>query len=294
MSERRRDERIPSEELTAYERWELPLLDEHGNEVQPTVREDEIEVVPLTAEDLENIRQEAWNAGLEEGRTAGYREGHEAGHKAGYDKGQIEGLAQGLKTGEARAYDDTRAAVEDKMQRFDMILGELLEPIGRHQDEIEAALVNMVVALSRAVIHRELRMDSSHIKRLVHEALDLLPDSAEQIRILVNPADIEWVNQVVAPLDTPAKVQSSVTVQPGGCTVETRFTLIDYTVEKRFQKAVQALLDRQTTPAPGSDVAGMSVRMGELTDFHADLLDEPTEPPAADPSDASAENEHDG
>ena len=40
--------RIPKEQMTAWERWELPLLDERGNQVV-----EEEEVKPLTAADLE-------------------------------------------------------------------------------------------------------------------------------------------------------------------------------------------------------------------------------------------------
>ena len=39
--------RIPKEQMTAWERWELPLLDERGNQVV-----EEEEVKPLTAADL--------------------------------------------------------------------------------------------------------------------------------------------------------------------------------------------------------------------------------------------------
>lgn len=57
--------RIPKEQMTAWERWELPLLDERGNQVV-----EEEEVKPLTAADLEEIRQAAREDGFQEGRQA--------------------------------------------------------------------------------------------------------------------------------------------------------------------------------------------------------------------------------
>ena len=46
---RRNLDRIPKENLTAYERWELPLLDARGNEVAQV---EDREVKPLTAADI--------------------------------------------------------------------------------------------------------------------------------------------------------------------------------------------------------------------------------------------------
>jgi len=79
---RRNLDRIPKENLTAYERWELPLLDAGGNEV---AREEERNVKPLTAADIAEIRQAAHADGLEEGRKEGFDAGHQEGLKTGHE-----------------------------------------------------------------------------------------------------------------------------------------------------------------------------------------------------------------
>ena len=48
-----------------------------------------------TADELETIRREAYNDGLEQGRV----EGRQQGHKDGYDDGLAEGKAEGHKDG---------------------------------------------------------------------------------------------------------------------------------------------------------------------------------------------------
>ncbi len=72
--------RVPVEQLTAYERWELPLLDQQGNEVP---KEEIIDIQPLTASDLQDIRKAAVD------------DGHAEGHQAGYDAGFVEGRKAG-------------------------------------------------------------------------------------------------------------------------------------------------------------------------------------------------------
>ncbi|MFW5825731.1 MAG: flagellar assembly protein FliH, partial [Marinobacter sp.] len=138
MKDPRRRNRIPPEELSAWERWELPLLDKQGNEVP---REEEIEVKPLTAADIEAIRQSAWEEGRDEGLKSGYEEGLKKGAEEGRVQGHREGRETGEREGREQAETDTRAAIDEKLSRLEEIMAELVAPIERHRDELESALV---------------------------------------------------------------------------------------------------------------------------------------------------------
>ncbi len=274
MKDRRSLDRIPSEQLTAYERWELPLLDQQGNEV---AREEERDVKPLTAADIEEIRQAAWDDGHAEGREAGYqaglKEGREQGHREGLESGQQEGRD----TGRHEALEATRAEVEAAIGRLETVMAELLEPISRHQEETEAALVNLTTLLARAVIFRELSLDSSHIPNIVRQAIASLPSTRENVKVRVHPDDADYVRQAAGRFEAETAVVEDEAILKGGCKVETRHSLVDFTVEKRFQKAVQGMLDRQLTREPTSDHAELDAMMGDLSDFHGDLLATPSE-----------------
>ena len=102
--------------------WSLPNVEQELTEAQehqtnamglkrtwkyePPEAEQEEEIVPLTAEDIEQIRQaayeEGFNQGKEEGFTQGYEEGKTSGHEEGIKLGQEEGLTQGLSRGKAK------------------------------------------------------------------------------------------------------------------------------------------------------------------------------------------------
>ncbi|MEC7377822.1 MAG: flagellar assembly protein FliH [Pseudomonadota bacterium] len=262
--------RIPKEQLTAYERWELPLLDERGNEVP---REEERNVKPLTAGDIEEIRQAAredgYNEGREQGYEAGFAEGREAGHKEGLESG----LAEGREQGKGEGYDDARKEIDSKLDRLEHLMGELVLPIKRHEDELETALVNLTTVLARAVVYRELTLDSSQIQQVVRRAMESLPSTAENIRIRVNPDDCELVREVAGRLEASAAVVEDSSVLPGGCQVETRHSLVDFTVEKRFQRAVQGMLDQQMEGSEGGETEELDSMMEDLTGFHRDVLD---------------------
>ncbi|ARU57588.1 flagellar assembly protein FliH [Oleiphilus messinensis] len=268
--------RIPAKELTAYERWELPAMDEQGNAVKPEPEPEEM-VKPLTAADLEQIHKDAYEAGFEEGYKAGEQQGlqngFEKGHQDGSVKGEQEGYQKGQESGHAEAFAKTDGEMQSALRRLQNLLGELLDPIKAHDDEIEEALLNLTMALTRAVIKRELVLDSRQIRTVLREALGMLPSTSANIRIFLNPVDIDSVSQVINEMDGEAKVIASEEIIPGGCRVETSQSLINYTVEKRFQKAVQSMLERSMARADGEEVSDLSQAMGELTDFHRELLD---------------------
>ncbi|WP_372972594.1 flagellar assembly protein FliH [Marinobacter sp.] len=271
MKDSRRRANVPPEELSAWERWELPLLDEHGNEVP---REEEVDVKPLTAADIEAIRNSAWEEGREEGRATGYEEGFRKGAEEGREQGYREGRDTGEREGREKAEQNARSAIDEKLARLENVMAELVAPIERHQDELESALVNLATVLARAVIHRELSLDSSQVGQVVTDAVNSLPSTRENVRVRVHPSDVDWVKAVAGRLDAEVAVIGDETILAGGCKVETRHSLVDYTVEKRFQKAVQAMLEKQIGNASAGESEQLESVMGDLSDFHRDVLDE--------------------
>ncbi|MBE0485316.1 flagellar assembly protein FliH [Marinobacter sp.] len=261
--------RTPKEQLTAWERWELPLLDERGNQV---IHEQEVK--PLTAADLEEIRQAAREDGFQEGRQAGHQEGFEKGRAEGHKEGYSAGEAEGREQGSQRAAEETRKELESRTDRLEHLLGELVLPIKRHEEELETVLVNLTTVLARAVVYRELSMDSSQIRQVVRKALAALPSTADNLRIHIHPDDLEPVREVAERLEVSPSIIEDDTVLPGGCRVESRQSLVDYTVEKRFQRAVQGMLEEQLSDSPSAETEELDTLMGELSDFHRDVLSE--------------------
>ena len=261
--------RIPKEQLTAWERWELPLLDERGNQV---IQEQEVK--PLTAADLEEIRQAAREDGFQEGREAGYQEGFEKGRADGHQQGLQAGEAEGRELGQQQAEEATRKEVESRVDRLEHLLGELVLPIQRHEEELESVLVNLTTVLARAVVYRELSLDSSQIRQVVRKALAALPSTADNLRIHIHPDDLEPVREVAERLEVSPSIIEDDTLMPGGCKVESRHSLVDYTVEKRFQRAVQGMLEEQLSDHAGAEDEELGSIMADRSDFHRDVLSE--------------------
>ena len=235
---------IRASDLPPFERWMLPSFDplkpapapeplpEPEPEIQATVEEVPVETVqPITLEELEAIRQEAYN------------EGFSTGEKDGFHAGQL------------RARQDAELRLNEQLARLEQLMGHLLEPIAEQDQALELALVDLVAHVSREVIQRELHSDSSQLQQILSEALGLLPMGAGNLRIHVNPQDFELVKALRERHEESWKIVEDSALEPGGCRVESQNSLVDATVETRLKQALAQLFEhkreqRLHPPAP--------------------------------------------
>jgi len=147
---------------------------------------------------------------------------YEEGRKQGYEAGKAEALA------EAR-----RIA---GMLRF------LEQPLNQLDEEVEHQLTELAMTVGRLLLKKECSTDASHIKNIIHEALDFLPLKSRNIRVRLNPADIQLMEE--AGIDTNAEDWTCVadnSVSQGGCQIESDQSHIDASLETRVQQLVDQL-----------------------------------------------------
>ncbi|KZX76973.1 hypothetical protein A3715_11775 [Oleiphilus sp. HI0009] len=218
----------PVESLSAYERWELPNLNS-GEDYT-----DSAKVKPLTADDLEAIRAEAYAEGLKQGKADGYNAGVEEGRTVGIEQSKQEGLEQGRQQADSELQSH-KQALSDQLKA-------LLDPIESQRDQLEDALLNTILAVVRAVIHTEIKQSTDVIRLALQNAINSLPKRAREFSISLNPQDIPIVQPLIEEIDKEVAVVPSPHLARGGCLVETSQQVVDYTIEKRFQHAVQSML----------------------------------------------------
>lgn len=213
---------IRARDLEGVDVWSLPSFDpepEPQPEPEPTVVEEEVEEVPLeevqplTLEELEAIRQEAYN------------EGFATGEREGFHSTQL------------KVRQEAEVALAAKLANLEQVMNHLLEPIAEQDTQIEKALVLLVANMTRQVIGRELRADSSQITHVLREALKLLPMGADNIRIHLNPQDFELAKTLRERHEEDWKLLEDEALLPGGCRIETAHSRIDATMETRIEKA---------------------------------------------------------
>ena len=220
---------IRARDVGGFDIWSLPSFDPHMPEPEPELVEElpaemeEVpleEVQPLTLEELESIRQEAYN------------EGFAAGEKDGFRSTTL------------KVRQEAEAALIVKLASLERLMGSLFEPIAEQDSQIEKAMVGLVEHIARQVIQRELVLDSSQIESVMREALKLLPLGVGNVRLHINPQDFEQVKALRERHEETWRIVEDATLQPGGCRVETEYSRIDATVETRISQIMAQLLDQ--------------------------------------------------
>lgn len=259
------DENTPVNELTAFERWMLPAMDDDlpksvGSHAfksrdlakQAQEAEDEIdeeELRPPTAEEIEAIRQAAYDEGYGEGKA----EGQEAGYKAGYDAG----------------LSDVKAVAA----RLSQVCRALLEPIPAQDEELEEALLTLVRSICERVVQRELLLDSRHIVTIVREAIDCLKPGHKRVRIHVNPDDAEHLTReltALGELDEQWRILPHPTISPGGCIVDTDTSMIDVRAERRLATVIRQVYKKLDDGLAKDDTSNdLQQVMSEVPTFSA-------------------------
>lgn len=199
---------VPDKDVSAYERWEAPVVDAES---------------PLTAGAVEAIQKQAW--------------------EEGFAQGHAEGMKQGLQEG--------RAAGEEEMRRHARLLAEVLQRLHAPLEQLDREVVDQVtelaVAVARHIVRRELHIDPGQVVAVVREAMAALPAGAQDVRIYLHPEDAVLVRQALSVEDDedgrrPWRIVDDPVLTRGDCRIQSEFSYIDATLERRLNRIIATLL----------------------------------------------------
>ncbi|MFG6207769.1 flagellar assembly protein FliH [Pseudomonas retamae] len=219
---------IRARDVRGFESWALPSFDPPKPEPEPEPEPEppemeEVpleEVQPLTLEELESIRQEAYN------------EGFAIGEKEGFHSATL------------KVRQEAEVALAAKLASLEQLMAHLFEPIAEQDTQIEKSLVDLVQHITKQVIKRELAIDSSQIEHVMRDALKLLPLGVDNVRLYVNPQDFEQAKGLRERHEETWRIVEDEALMPGGCRVETAHSRIDASIETRVAQVMDKLFDQ--------------------------------------------------
>ena len=248
---------ISGDNLTAYQRWELPSVEQppkpepapvagsakiDGSQEAPrALRAFTPSSSPPTLDEIEAIQREAH----EEGFAAGYQEGRREGRDQGYKKGQQEGHAEGYQRGFAEGLAGGRDETLLRIQKLDQILELMNRPLDNLDKAVEEELASLAIEIARQLVRRELRVAPGEIVAVAREAVSLLPVASVGIQIRLHPDDARLIREVLSlgREDAPVwQIVEDQTLTRGGCVVNTDLSRIDATVEKRLGAVIATVM----------------------------------------------------
>ncbi|MBN7820465.1 flagellar assembly protein FliH [Bowmanella yangjiangensis] len=237
--------------------WDLPFMEEaqpqpadktnainRSSEWKYEPPEVEEEILPPTAEEIEAIRQSAYQEGLEEGRQAG----HEQGLLQGREQGLAEGREQGLAEGHAEGLEAGRQEVEQAAAIWQELANKLTKPVSQVDDQLENELVQLAVSLARAVIRTEIQTNEDVLLQAISEGLKVLPIEERRYQMHMHPDDVQLIKQHFSVEHIEAhhwQFIESPNMQRGGCDIVTDTNAVDVSIERRVRQVLDKFLLEQ-------------------------------------------------
>jgi len=217
---------IPKEQMTPYQRWELASFDE-AEELPPPTEEELLDEPPpppsLTAEELDAIREQA--------RQEGYAEGQQQGLQAGRQEGYMAGLQQG------------QQEVNETIQHLRQIAVSFGTEVAQCSESMAPELLNLGLDLSKAMFKTALKVKPELILPTISAAIHSLPSLQLPALLYLHPADAALARESMEDdlSQHGWRIVEDPEIDRGGCRIETGTNQVDATMQTRWRRIAESL-----------------------------------------------------
>ena len=151
----------------------------------------------------------------------------------GYREGRLQGRAEALQEWQERLAAGLGGLAQAAKELH------ALETTYRVQGE--EAVIGLAVTLAERIVRRAVRADPAEMGRLVHRALEVLPEPG-RVRIRIEPEAAAILGEAAG---TPpeAEIVADPSLQPGDCLVEASLSLLDARIGTMLEEARHRLLE---------------------------------------------------
>ena len=193
---------------------------------------------PLTLDDIEAIRQSAYEDGFQEGKDEGFSKGVEEGKLEGLGAGHKEGLEQGLQEGIAQGSEE----IAQQVSAWGALLERLHNPLEKLDDNTEYQLVRLATTLAEQITRCEVNTSPQIILQALKQAVDALPISEQKLIINLHPDDLTFVQNAYSQeqcLQRGWDLQAEPALMRGDCQIHTQVSSIDYAFNTRIEQVLK-------------------------------------------------------
>lgn len=245
--------RLEDDELVQKaERWGMPdyTSDTHSKAKETAMNYDpswmptfsepaEEEPVALTEEEIELIKQQAYQEGLHQGQEAGFKQGYEKGKEQGLEEGHQEGLEAGKLEGVAAGQE----FIQQQVQTFIGLANQFAQPLELMNAQVEKQLVDMVLTLTKEVVHVEVQTNPQVILDTIKQSVESLPISGHAITLKLHPDDVDIIRSSYGEEELNLRnwtLMSEPALNRGDVQIEAGESSVNYRMEERIRNVIQS------------------------------------------------------
>jgi flagellar assembly protein FliH len=201
-----------------------------------------VELPPLTAEEIEEIRQAAFNEGFNQGKEDGFTKGYEEGKAEGLQAGILTGHKEGLING----LDEGQETIAEWSAKWSCLVNELHQPMINIEKNVEEQLLQLVVQLTEAVVLHEIKTNPDILIAAISTGIKALPSQEVQTQIYCHPDDIKLIEKEFGAeriKDSGWRLLPTPQLAVGSCQIENSTSSIDLSVKSRLKQVLESFLE---------------------------------------------------
>lgn len=239
-----------------------------------TVKATDLPNLP-TAEELEIIRREAYNEGLEQGRVEGRQQGHQEGFDAGFSEGKEQGLTAGtqegydtgLEQGKEAGVAQARAETNMVVMRLERVMASLNSNIVERDQQLPEVLSQLVRSVCQHVVGDSLKDGAANIYELVQKAMLQIPEGEQHVKVFVGPDDAKHLQASIEDTGAQLNYQVDKNLPAGACRIESEHSLVEFSTEEHLQQVLADIQQqmRKALQFPEAEIIAETESTPELT-----------------------------
>ncbi|MEY8199056.1 MAG: flagellar assembly protein FliH [Colwellia sp.] len=226
---------------SAQDKEKTNALGKKTNWVYEPPEPEEVEPEPLTAQEIEEIRQAASDEGFGQGKEEGFAQGYEEGKAKGLEEGQAQGIEEGTEQGLAQGKDQ----IDQQSANWQSLIDQLHQPLASVEKNVEEQLLNLVLQLTEAVVLHEAKINPDILMAAIATGIKSLPSSEAKTQIFLNPSDIKLVEAQFGAEHIQQqgwRLLPAPQVTQGSCQIENSTSNIDLQMKTRLKQVLEPFL----------------------------------------------------
>lgn len=199
--------------------------------------QDEDKKPDSSKEAIEEIFQKAYKEGFQRG----YEEGFKRAEREGYEKG-LERAKLNLEEEKKKFQREIESLIEEKKKRFEEFLKRLDEEFENLILNLDKEILTLSLEIAKKLTLKTIETDRELLLRILREALKYIAEGSEVI-VKVHPDEVSnlYDKEEEFPKNYRIKIVPAHGISKGGLLIETKLGIIDATLEKRFERLLEAL-----------------------------------------------------
>lgn len=162
------------------------------------------------------------------------------------EKAEVAGYTAGLELGKKEAYEAELPRIKEKLLALDGVLNHIDTLREKIFQANEAFLMEIVAQVARMVTLKEVTTDQDYLKRVIISLMSQL-GTKDDVRVLISQNDVQKIDLLAQAIQhefgklNNTVVEASNSVPEHGCKIETRFGVIDASVQTQVENIIKSL-----------------------------------------------------